>query len=107
MPVLHFCSVNNAFFTPFIYFYLAKTQFFKPNFSLFCRIIFIIYLFPYMNGAPMSELPMVLLVGVLFDVQALAYFQLPFHLLSLFPSQKYFRKKKIFKLFSSFSVLQA
>jgi hypothetical protein len=35
MPVLHFCSVNNEFFTSYIYFYLAKTQFFKPNFPLF------------------------------------------------------------------------
>lgn len=52
-----------------------------------------------MNGAPMSELPMVLLVGVLFDVQALAYFQLPFHLLSLFPSQKYFKKKENIQAF--------
>ena len=52
-----------------------------------------------MNGAPMSELPMVLLVGVLFDVQALAYFQLPFHLLSLLPSQKYFKKKENIQVF--------
>jgi phosphoglycerol transferase MdoB-like AlkP superfamily enzyme len=56
-----------------------------------------------MNGAPMSELPMVLLVGVLFDVQALAYFQLPFHLLSLFPSTKYFNKKE--KILSFFYIL--
>jgi phosphoglycerol transferase MdoB-like AlkP superfamily enzyme len=47
-----------------------------------------------MNSAPLSELPMVLLVGVLFDVQALAYFQLPFHLISLLPFQKYFSKKE-------------
>ena len=60
----------------------------------FCRILFIIYLFPYMNGAPLFELPMVLLVGVLFDVQALAYFHLPFHLLSLIPNRKYFVKKE-------------
>lgn len=50
-----------------------------------CRILFIFYLFPYMKGAPLSEVPNVLLGGVLFDVQALVYFLIPFHLISLIP----------------------
>lgn len=50
-----------------------------------CRILFISYLFPYFNGAPMDQIPLVLFWGVLFDVQALVYFLAPFHLLSLVP----------------------
>jgi hypothetical protein len=47
-----------------------------------------------MYGAPMTKLPGVLHVGVLFDVQALAYFQLPFHLLSIYPNNKHFNRKE-------------
>ncbi len=50
-----------------------------------CRILFIFYLYPYLNGAPLSQLPLVLLWGVLFDVQAMVYFLIPFHLLSILP----------------------
>lgn len=50
-----------------------------------CRILFILYLYPYLNGAPLSQLPLVFLWGVLFDVQAMVYFLLPFHLLSIIP----------------------
>ncbi len=54
-------------------------------FLSFCRILFISYLFPYLKAAPVSELPLVLISGVLFDIQALSYFLLPFHLISLIP----------------------
>ena len=82
-------------FLPPIYISIWLKRLFLSLISLtLCRIIFIIYLFPYMNGAPIAELPMVVATGVLFDVQALAYFLLPFHLLSLIPSQKYFEKKE-------------
>ena len=49
------------------------------------RIIFIVYLFPYLKGSPTPELPMVFLSGILFDIQAIAYFLAPFHILSLLP----------------------
>ena len=61
---------------------------------LLSRIVFIIYLFPYMYVAPMTKLPAVLHVGVLFDVQALAYFKLPFHLLRIYPTNKHFNRKE-------------
>lgn len=54
----------------------------------FCRIVFILYLFPYLKNAPVRELPMVFAAGVLFDIQALAYFLGPFHLVSLIPYRK-------------------
>jgi phosphoglycerol transferase MdoB-like AlkP superfamily enzyme len=49
------------------------------------RILFILYLFPFLKGAPLTQLPMVLLSGVLFDIQAMVYFLSAFHLLSLLP----------------------
>lgn len=51
-----------------------------------CRLLFIIYLFPFLKNAPLSQLPSVFLSGVLFDIQALVYLLAPFHLLSLLPS---------------------
>ncbi|MCC6817574.1 MAG: sulfatase-like hydrolase/transferase [Bacteroidia bacterium] len=51
------------------------------------RILFIFYLFNYFQGAPLAELPIVFLAGVLFDIQALVYFLAPFHLISLLPFQ--------------------
>ena len=54
-------------------------------FLTFSRIVFIIYIFPFLKGAPMGQLPMVMLSGVLFDIQAIVYFLSIFHLLSLLP----------------------
>lgn len=51
-----------------------------------CRLLFIIYLFPFLKSAPLSQLPLVFLSGVLFDIQALVYLLAPFHLLSLLPT---------------------
>jgi len=68
--------------------YLAtwlKRSLFALLFLSASRILFIIYLFPYLKGAPMTELPMVMLSGVLFDIQAMVYFLSLFHLLSLIP----------------------
>lgn len=58
-------------------------------FSLFLlsltRILFILYLYSFFSAAPWSQLPVVLLSGILFDLQACAYFLAPFHLLSILP----------------------
>jgi phosphoglycerol transferase MdoB-like AlkP superfamily enzyme len=60
-------------------------------FSLFLlsltRILFILYLYSFFTAAPMVQLPLVFLCGILFDIQATAYFLAPFHLLSIFPAQ--------------------
>ncbi len=50
-----------------------------------CRILFVFYHFQYFNSAPWGQFHWVLLSGLLFDCQAIAYFLLPFHLLSLWP----------------------
>jgi len=50
-----------------------------------CRIFFIFYLSEYFKGAPTGQIPSVMLWGVLFDVQAMVYFLLPFHLISILP----------------------
>lgn len=68
----------------YLFVWLKRTLFALIVLS-FCRILFISYLFPYFNGAPISQIPKVLFWGVLFDVQAMVYFLLPFHLLSLIP----------------------
>jgi phosphoglycerol transferase MdoB-like AlkP superfamily enzyme len=60
-----------------------------------CRILFIIYLFPYLNGAPNAQLPAVFLTGVLFDIQALAIFLSVFHLLSLLPFDPNHKRQQI------------
>ncbi len=49
------------------------------------RIFFIIYLYPYFSNAPLAQLPLVFLAGILFDIQALVYALGVFHLLSLLP----------------------
>ncbi len=62
-----------------------KRCLFALLFLSLCRIFFIIYLFPYLKGAPFNEFPLVMASGVLFDVQAMVYFLSLFHLLSLLP----------------------
>ncbi len=54
-------------------------------FLTLCRILFIFYHFDYFKSAPWTEFHWVLLSGLLFDLQAIAYFLAPFHLLSLWP----------------------
>jgi phosphoglycerol transferase MdoB-like AlkP superfamily enzyme len=60
-------------------------------FSLFLlsltRILFILYLCSFFSAAPWSQLPLVLFCGILFDIQAIAYFLAPFHLLSILPNK--------------------
>ena len=58
-----------------------------------CRIFFLIYLHAYFNGAPLSDLPLVFLAGIIFDIQGLTYFLIPFNLMSLMPIQSQNNKK--------------
>lgn len=76
-----------------------RTWFFRCLFALmfmsFCRILFILYLFPYLKAAPIAQLPFVMLSGVLFDVQAIVYLLGPFHLISLIPYRNGTRKREL------------
>lgn len=61
-----------------------------------CRVFFIVYLNAYFNGAPLSNLPLVFLAGIIFDIQALVYFLALFHLFSLLPLE--IQSKKWYQL---------
>lgn len=78
----------------YIYTWLKRSLFALAILSI-CRILFIFYLFPYLNGAPLSQLPLVLFWGVLFDVQASVYFLAPFHILSIIPFKIYNKHRQI------------
>ncbi len=60
------------------------------------RLFFLLYLKNYFTDAPLKELPLVFIIGILFDFQALVYFLGIFHLLSLMPFN--FTNKKYYQV---------
>jgi phosphoglycerol transferase MdoB-like AlkP superfamily enzyme len=66
-----------------------------------CRILFIIIQFNYFKNNDLTQIPQVLFYGLLFDLQAIVYCLIPFHLFSLFPYK--IKSNKFTKFFIKFS----
>ena len=75
-----------------------KRCFFGLSILTICRALFIIFQFNYFKNNDLTQIPLVLASGVVFDIQALVYCLIPFHLISLFPYK--INPKKHFNIFN-------
>lgn len=68
-----------------------------------CRLLFIIFNFNYFNNNELTDLPWVLFYGIIFDIQAIVYCLIPFHLICLFPFK--IKSNKHFNIFIKFTFI--
>jgi phosphoglycerol transferase MdoB-like AlkP superfamily enzyme len=68
-----------------------------------CRLLFIFFNFNYFNNSDLIQLPGALFYGLIFDIQALIYCLIPFHLISLFPFK--IKSNKHFNIFIKFTFI--